>query len=64
VLAAIDALAGQSERAAAEMAEFRRLWPTATVATYDEARPSTYPAYLTQRVRLYAGMHQAGLPER
>jgi hypothetical protein len=46
------------------MAEFRRLWPTATVATYDEARPSTYPAYLTQRVRLYAGMHQAGLPER
>jgi DNA-binding winged helix-turn-helix (wHTH) protein/tetratricopeptide (TPR) repeat protein len=64
VLAAIDALAGRSERASAEMAEFRRLWPTATVASYDEARPSTYPAYLTQRARLYAGLRQAGLPER
>jgi adenylate cyclase len=64
VLAAIDALAGQSERAAAEMAEFRRLWPTATVASYDEWRRSTHPAYLTQRARLYVGLRQAGLPER
>jgi TolB-like protein len=64
VLAASDALMGRSSRAAAEMAEFQRLWPEATVARFDESRPSTNPAFLAQRARLYEGLRKAGLPER
>lgn len=64
VLAAIDALGGRSEQAATEMATYRRLMPTATVAGYDEYRPSAFPAFLAQRARLYEGLRKAGLPQR
>ena len=46
------------------MAAFLKLWPTVTLARYDESRPSTHPVYLAQRVRLYEGLRKAGLPER
>lgn len=62
-LAAIDALAGRHEAAAAEMAAFRDLWPTATLARYDELRRSTHPVYLSTRERLYEGLRKAGLSE-
>ena len=62
VLAAIDALRGRGEQAATEMATYRRLVPKATVASYDEYRPSTFPAFLAQRARLYEGLRKAGLP--
>ena len=55
---------GPSERARAGMAAFLKLWPTMTVARYDESRPSTHPVYLAQRARLYEGLRKAGLPER
>lgn len=64
VLAAIDALGGHGEQAAAEMATYRRLMPKATVASYDEYRPSTFRAFLEQRARLYEGLRRAGLPQR
>lgn len=63
VLAAIDALRGRHEQAAAEMATYRRLMPKATVTSYDEYRPSTFPAFLAQRARLYEGLRKAGLPQ-
>ena len=63
VLAAIDALGGRGERAATEMATYRRLVPKSTIASYDEYRPSTFPAFLAQRARLYEGLRKAGLPE-
>ncbi|MEO5844342.1 MAG: winged helix-turn-helix domain-containing protein [Caldimonas sp.] len=64
VLAALDALAGRDAEAAKGAAALLRLWPTATVARYDELRPSTHPAYREQRARLYEGLHKAGLPQR
>ena len=64
VLAASDALMGRSSRAPVEMAEFKRLWPDATVARFDELRPSTNAAFVAQRARLYDGLRKAGLPER
>lgn len=63
-LAAAEALAGNAERAAGEIAEVRRLWPGATIARYDERRPSTQASFKAQRQRLYAALRQAGLPER
>jgi hypothetical protein len=63
-LAALYALSGRDELAAVEMAEFRKLWPTATVERYDDLRPSNHPVYLAQRARLYEGLRKAGLPER
>jgi len=63
-LAAIEALADRDELARSEMATFLKLWPTATLARYDESRPSTHPVYLAQRARLYEGLRKAGLPER
>jgi DNA-binding winged helix-turn-helix (wHTH) protein/tetratricopeptide (TPR) repeat protein/TolB-like protein len=63
VLAAIDALRGRDQQAAAEMATYRRLMPKATVTSYDEYRPSTFPAFLAQRARLYEGLRKAGLPQ-
>lgn len=63
-LAAIDALAGRREQAATELAKFLESWPTATVARYDELHPSTDPAFLRQRERLYKGLRMAGLQER
>ncbi|HEX2543120.1 MAG TPA: winged helix-turn-helix domain-containing protein [Caldimonas sp.] len=64
VLAALDALAGRQREAAEGMAAFLRIWPTATVARYDELRPSTHAGYREQRARLYDGLHQAGMAER
>lgn len=63
-LAALEALAGRPAEAASQMAAFRHLWPTSTVARYDDLRPSTHPVYLAQRTRLYEGLRRAGLPER
>ena len=63
-LAALDALAGRSGQAAAELTTFLALWPDATVARYDELRPSTHPVYVAQRERLYEGLRKAGLRER
>jgi tetratricopeptide (TPR) repeat protein len=64
VLAALDALAGRQRESAEGMAAFLRIWPSATVARYDELRPSTHPSYREQRARLYEGLHRAGLPQR
>lgn len=64
VLAAAEALSGQSAEAAADMAIYRQRVPGATVASYDAQRPSTHPAFLSRRARLYEGLRQAGLPER
>ena len=63
-LAAVDALAGRTDQAAAQLAAFRKLVPTATVARLDELRRSENPLYLDQRARLYEGLRKAGLPER
>jgi DNA-binding winged helix-turn-helix (wHTH) protein/TolB-like protein len=63
-LAAVDALSGRNERAATEMARFLQLWPTATVARYDELHRSTDTVYLAQRERLFEGLRKAGLPEQ
>jgi DNA-binding winged helix-turn-helix (wHTH) protein/TolB-like protein/tetratricopeptide (TPR) repeat protein len=62
-LAALDALAGRQRESAEGMASLRRIWPTATVARYDELRPSNHPAYREKRARLYEGLRRAGLPE-
>ena len=64
MLAAIHALAGRDADARTEMGEFLRLWPTATVARYDELSRPAEPAVLARRERLYAGLRRAGLPER
>jgi len=63
-LAAIEALTGRDGQARLEMAACLKLWPTATLARYDELRPSTHPLYLAQRERLYEGLLKAGLPQR
>lgn len=62
VLAAVDALAGRDEQARAAMATFLSLAPGMTVARYDELRPSSHPAFIAQRERLYQGLRIAGLP--
>jgi tetratricopeptide (TPR) repeat protein len=64
LMAAIDALAGRNELATTEMATFRKLWPEATVAHFDDYAPSDNPTFLAQRERLYEGLRRAGLPER
>ncbi len=63
-LAAIDALTGRDGPARVAMAACLKLWPTATLARYDELRPSTHPVYVAQRERLYEGLLKAGLPPR
>lgn len=63
-LAALDALAGHGAQASAELATFLKLSPEATIARYDELRPSTHPVYVAQRERLHEGLRKAGLPER
>jgi DNA-binding winged helix-turn-helix (wHTH) protein/TolB-like protein len=62
--AAADALAGRTHEAEVALAALLKLWPSATVANYDELRRSTHPTYLAQRDRLYEGLRKAGLPER
>jgi len=62
VLAAVDALAGRGPEARAAMATFLSLAPGMTVARYDELRPSSHPAFIAQRERLYQGLRIAGLP--
>ena len=64
VLAAVDALAGRGVEAKVDLAELLKLWPSATVARYDDPYPSTQPVYLAQRQRLYEGLRKAGLPDR
>jgi TolB-like protein/cytochrome c-type biogenesis protein CcmH/NrfG len=64
LLAAIDALAGRPGQAETELATFLGLWPTATVARYDEVYRSTHPVFVAQRERLYEGLRMAGLTER
>jgi DNA-binding winged helix-turn-helix (wHTH) protein/TolB-like protein/Tfp pilus assembly protein PilF len=64
VLAAADALAGQGAEAAAEMAVALERNPAATVTNFDAPRPSTNPAFLAHRARLYEGLRKAGIPER
>jgi hypothetical protein len=44
------------------MATFLSLAPGMTVARYDELRPSSHPAFIAQRERLYQGLRIAGLP--
>ena len=63
VLAAAEALSGQAAEAAAEMAASRERNPAATVASFDAPRPSTDPAFLALRARLYEGLRKAGMPE-
>jgi DNA-binding winged helix-turn-helix (wHTH) protein/TolB-like protein len=63
VLAAAEALSGQTAEAAAEMAVARERNPAATVANFDAIRPSSNPAFLALRTRLYEGLRKAGMPE-
>ena len=63
VLAAAEALSGQTAAAAADMAVARERNPAATVTSFDAVRPSTRPAFLAQRARLYEGLRKAGMPE-
>ena len=63
-LAAVDALGGRADEAAAALAVFLKLWPEATVARYDDSRRSTHPIFVAQRERLYEGLRKAGLPQR
>jgi tetratricopeptide (TPR) repeat protein len=60
-LGAAEALTGHD--ASATIAELRKLWPQATVATYDAWR-SNQPDHVKQRARFYEGLRRAGLPER
>jgi DNA-binding winged helix-turn-helix (wHTH) protein/tetratricopeptide (TPR) repeat protein len=64
VLAAAEALSGHTSDAAADMAVVRERDPATTVANFDAARPSTHPAFLAQRARLYEGLRDAGMPPR
>jgi adenylate cyclase len=63
-LGAIDALTGRTEQAALEIANVLKLWPSATVASYDHLQPSANPVCLAQRGRMYEGLRRAGLPEQ
>jgi tetratricopeptide (TPR) repeat protein len=62
VLAAVEALAGQSEKAHESTATLLTLWPDATVANFDHRRRSSDPTYLAQRARFYEGLRLSGLP--
>jgi len=63
VLAAAEALLGQTADAASEMAVARARGPAVTVTSFDAPRPSTHPAFLAQRARLYEGLQKAGMPK-
>ena len=63
VLAAAEAVTGNARRADEAIAETRKLWPAASIARYERGRPSSEPAFVAQRQRLYAALRQAGLPE-
>jgi DNA-binding winged helix-turn-helix (wHTH) protein/TolB-like protein len=63
VLGAAEALSGQTREAAADMAIARERHPAGTVKNFDAPRPSTHPAFLAQRARLYEGLRKAGMPE-
>jgi hypothetical protein len=61
LLAAIDALAGQNDEAANELAELRKQRPGASLAGYAFSRRTDNPTYLAQSGRLYEGLRKAGL---
>jgi DNA-binding winged helix-turn-helix (wHTH) protein/TolB-like protein/cytochrome c-type biogenesis protein CcmH/NrfG len=63
VLAAAEALSGQTADAAVEMAVVRERNPAMTVTNFDALRPSTHPAFLALRARLYEGLRKAGMAE-
>lgn len=61
LLAAIEAMAGEDEKAAYEVANLRKQRPDASLAGYALSRKSDNPTYLAQSARLYAGLRKAGL---
>jgi hypothetical protein len=61
LLAAVDALRGENDQAARELADLRKQLPEASLAVYAMTRKSDNPAYLAQSARLYAGLRKAGL---
>jgi len=61
-MASVEALAGRHDLAAVELKTLLRLWPAATVAHFDDRRPSSHPVYVERRGRLYEGLRLAGLP--
>ena len=61
LLAAIDALDGENDKAASQVADLRKQRPDASLAGYALTRRSDNPTYLAQSARLYAGLRKAGL---
>jgi DNA-binding winged-HTH domains len=61
VLAAVDAISGEKDKAASELADLRKQRPDASLAGYALSRRSDNPTYLAQSARLYAGLREAGL---
>jgi predicted Zn-dependent protease len=61
LLAGIDALHGENDKAAGQIADLRKQRPDASVASYALTRKSDNPTYLEQSARLYAGLRKAGL---
>jgi adenylate cyclase len=62
-VAAAAANLGDLATARMEIAEFRRLQPDYSLATFKSERYSDKPEFLLQRERFYQGLHRAGLPD-
>ena len=64
-LAGAYASSGLAENARAEVAEVKRLRPDCTILRYrSKGLAQTHPIYLEKTARLWAGLRNAGLPER
>ncbi len=61
--AAAAANLGDLATARAEIAEFRRLQPDYSLASFKAERYSDKPEFLRQRERFYQGLHKAGLAD-
>lgn len=62
-VASASALLGDANTAQAAMAEFRRLQPGYTIASFRAEKLSDNAVFLEQRERYYSGLHLAGLPD-
>lgn len=62
-MAALEALAGRDDEAAAAMARHRALLPDSNLDYVRQLRPSDSPRYRAATERLLAGLRKAGLPE-
>jgi tetratricopeptide (TPR) repeat protein len=62
-MAAIDALHGRTDKATANLAEFRRLNPNHTISSLRTAEASRNETYWIGENRFYEGLRKAGMPE-